>query len=105
MDIPEQHISTVGHKLIELMAALVDRQHPFNRYWALVGPVHAFSESAARPVEHQIAKALQDALEEVLRREAPVAWDTDNAPAVAETLGLTHWRDDITVLFPWKKTR
>jgi hypothetical protein len=104
MDIPEGHAAAVGRKLVELMAALVDRNHPFNRYWALVGPVHAFSESAARPIEHEVAKALQDALEEVLRREAPIAWDTENAPAVAEALGLKHWREDFSVLFPWKKT-
>jgi len=48
------------------------------------------------PMEQQVAKA---------PREAPIAHDFGNAPAVAAALGLLYWREDISVLFPRKRKR
>lgn len=74
----------------KLIEAFSDRSlRGFERYWALVGPIEAFCESAKGVDEETLAKALREALEAALMRTAPDSVHPDALLMVAEH-GLTR---------------
>lgn len=72
----------LAHKLLEVFS---DRRlRGFERYWALVGPVETFCETAKGAAEERLAKVLTAALEEALLRTAPDSVHPDALAMVAE---------------------
>lgn len=77
--------SKLAQKLLETFADRTLRG--FERYWALIGPVEAFADSATGNDEVEMAKALRTALEDALMRTAPASVHAD-ALAMVATHGL-----------------
>ncbi|WP_409562181.1 hypothetical protein RLW55_01355 [Hyphomicrobium sp. B1] len=73
----ELTLKRAAEKILRVFAYAQKHPTPFHRYWALVGPVASFSEVATGVIEQELAKAMQDALEEALRKTAPRSWHPD----------------------------
>lgn len=86
MRITEPDIQKLALKLLETFSRQDPRRRGFERYWPLAGPLGAFSEHAVGELEQSVAKALQDALEALLRQTAPKSFHLD-ADAVTTHLG------------------
>lgn len=83
---PTEYPVKAALKLLEAFSWRETYERPFERYWRLKGPVNAFSEVAKGPVEQQLAKALLEALDTLLRSTARDSFHLD-AQAVADYLG------------------
>jgi hypothetical protein len=90
MQVTTDQLLLCAYKLIETFAPPV-RGDPFERYWALVGALEAFSESATSPYEQAVAKTLRSALEGRLREWAPGSLSL-HAESVALHLGVERRR-------------
>ena len=85
MRVTQADIHKLALKLIKTFSWQDPRLRGFERYWPLAGPVGTFSEHAMGELEQEVAKALQDALDAVLRRIAPQSFHME-AETVAEFL-------------------
>ncbi len=91
MDVDDRQLRKLAHKLLELFSRQGERRFGFERYWPLAAPVETFSEQAAGELEQKVAKALQDALQAVLRATAPKSFHLD-ADSVAGFLNAEPYR-------------
>ena len=85
MHVTEDEIRKLALKLIETFSWRDSRQRGFERYWPLAGPLETFCAHAVGPLEQDVAKAMQNALEAALRRTAPQSFNID-ADSVAQFL-------------------
>lgn len=85
MSIPPDQLHKLALKLIEVFSYQGPRRYGFERYWPLAGPLESFLQQATTPLEEEVAKALQTALEAVLRATARNSFHID-ADAVAAHL-------------------
>jgi hypothetical protein len=91
MDVTQKQLQKLAQKLLEVFSYQDTRRRGFERYWPLAGPVGTFSEHAVTELEQGMAKALQSALEEALRRQAPRSFHLD-ADAVAGHLNAPGYQ-------------
>lgn len=91
MDVTQEQIHRLALKLLEVFSYQDTRRRGFERYWPLAGPVGTFSEHAVTELEQGMAKALQNALEEALSRQAPRSFHID-ADAVAGHLNAPPYQ-------------
>jgi hypothetical protein len=85
MQVTQEQLHQLALKLIEVFSRQGLRRYGFERYWPLAGPVETFSEHATGQLEQGMAKALQNALESLLRQTAPKSFHQD-AMSVASHL-------------------
>lgn len=76
MGVPRE-IRHLAVKLLDCFASRPGVRDPFDRYWALIGPLEDFCSRARGPLQMAVGEALRNALEAALRSKAQTSAHPD----------------------------